>query len=356
MKLKILIISFFVACCFLETKAQVVTSVRNPHTVSNSSIKISEVEQFILKQMDSLKIPALSFALINNSKIVYHQTFGVKSLNTNQPIDKNSIFDADSLTKTLFAYWTMQMVDKKLLDLDTPLYHYLSFPEIEHDERYKLITARMVLSHSTGFPNWRRFNSDKKMDIKFTPGTDFNYSGEGYEYLANVLAHLNKVTKDSLEINITKDVFEPLQMKNSSTIWTDQINLYRIDGHIGQKVANGWGISKSKTGFYASYSLQTEANDYAKLIVAILNGQGISQKMRDEMLRLQIKSKDNKKIWGLGIEIEILNDGKLIYKHGGFNNNFSAGFLFSADTKNGYVFFANNESAYELILFFKSIF
>ena len=323
-------------------------SVRNLHSVSNAATKASDIEHFLLKQMDSLKIPALSFALINNSKIVYHKTFGVKSLNTNQPIDENSLFDAGSLTKTLFAYWTMKMVDKKLLDLDTPLYHYLSFPDIEYDERYKLITARMVLSHSTGFPNWRFLNGDKKMDIKFTPGTDFNYSGEGYEYLANVLAHLNNVKKDNLEINITKDVFEPLQMKNSSTIWTDRVNAYRIDGHIGQKVASGWGISKSNPGFYASYSLQTEARDYATLLMAIISGQGISPKMRDEMLRLQIKSKDNKRVWGLGVEIEKLNNGKLIYKHGGFNNNFSSGFLFSADTKNGYVFFANNDSAYEL--------
>ncbi len=314
--------------------------------ISSKDIKAKDIDKFILHQMDSLAVPGVSMAIINNSEIVYHRTFGVKNVNTKESIDSQSLFDAGSLTKTLFAYFALKSVDKGQLDLDKPLYQYLTFPDIEYDERYKLITARMVLSHSSGFPNWRRSNKDNKLDIKFSPGTDFNYSGEGYEYLAYVLAKINNIPKDSLQVLIQKDVFEPLKIKKSSTIWNREVELKRIDGHINGKVAKGWGISSKKPGFYASYSLQSEASDYAKLLMAIMKGPGLSEKMRQEMLKVQINSKE--KIWGLGIEIYSLNNGKPLYMHGGFNNDFSSGYLLSTDKNNGYVFFANSDTGYKL--------
>lgn len=341
MKYKFIILSILIIFCFASYTKKV-------HSISNQSFKIDKINDFISHQMDSLKIPAVSFAMINNSKIVYHATFGVKSINTNEAITANSLFDAGSLTKTVFAYLVMRTVDKNQLDLDTPLYQYLPNKDIEHDERYKKITARMVLSHSSGFPNWRRFNKDGKLDIKFTPGTDFNYSGEGYEYLADVLAKINNMPKDSLELLMKKEIYTPLEMQNSATIWSERVQKQRIEGHIKEKVGMGWGISAQNPHFYAAYSLQSEALDYAKLLVAIMSGEGLSEKSKQEMLSVQIQSNDKTKNWGLGIEIEKMNDGKLLYKHGGFNNNFSSGYLFSADSKNGYVFFANSDSGYKL--------
>lgn len=317
-------------------------------TIAGTDLGQKEMERFILHQMDSLKIPSLSIAVINKSEIVYHHTFGVTSLNTGIPANSQSLFDAASLTKTVFAYFVMKMADNKILDLDTPLYKYLPHPDIQDDERYKLITAKMVLSHSSGFPNWRFLNKGNKLDIKFTPGTDFNYSGEGYEYLANVLAHLNHTSKDSLGILMQERIFKPLQMENSSMVWNDMTESRRVDGHIDGKVAGGYGITKERPGFYASYSLQTEAMDYARFLIILMRGQGLSQESFRRMFDIQIRSKDKGKIWGLGIEIQELDNGKLLYKHGGFNNNFSSGYLFSRDTQTGYVFFTNNDSGYKL--------
>jgi CubicO group peptidase (beta-lactamase class C family) len=69
-------------------------------------------------------------------------------------VNDQTLFEAASVSKPIFAYFVMRMVEKGLLNLDTPLYKYLPYPDIEHDDRYKLITARMVLNHTTGFPNW----------------------------------------------------------------------------------------------------------------------------------------------------------------------------------------------------------
>lgn len=330
------------------------TPAKQISSLSDTKLEKKDMERFILHQMDSLKIPSLSIAVINKSEIVYHHTFGVKSLNTSVPANDRSLFDAGSLTKTVFTYFVMKMADNGVLNLDTPLYKYLPYPDIEYDERYKRITARMVLSHTSGFPNWRFFNKGNKLDIKFTPGTDFNYSGEGYEYLANVLAHLNRTSKDSLDVLMHTHVFSPLHMETSSMVWNDMVESRRIDGHIDGKVADGYGITKGRPGFYASYSLQTEAVDYARFLTALMRGQGLSPESSRQMFDIQIRSKE--KIWGLGIEILELDNGKLLYKHGGFNNNFSSGYLFSKDTQTGYVFFTNNDSGYKLNDIFQTYF
>jgi CubicO group peptidase (beta-lactamase class C family) len=70
---------------------------------------------------------------------------------------------AASLTKAVFAYLVLQLADKRLLDLDKPVYQYLPKPLPEYpdytdlatDPRYQRITARRLLSHTSGLPNWR---------------------------------------------------------------------------------------------------------------------------------------------------------------------------------------------------------
>ncbi|WP_305952336.1 serine hydrolase [Emticicia oligotrophica] len=180
MKYKFIILPILLIFCFASCTKKI-------HSVSNQSFKIDKINDFISHQMDSLKIPAVSFAIINNSKIVYHATFGVKSINTNEAIAANSLFDAGSLTKTVFAYFVLRAVNKNQIDLDAPLYQYLPNKDIEHDERYKKITARMVLSHSSGFPNWRRNNKDGTISYQYL----WHYHQSPSEKLCDVWAKGN---------------------------------------------------------------------------------------------------------------------------------------------------------------------
>ena len=120
----------------------------------------------------------------------------------------------------IFAFFVMKYVEEGRLDLDKPLYEYLPYPDIAYDDRYKKITARMVLSHRSGFPNWRENEKDKKLKIKFEPGTDYEYSGEGYQYLALVLKHIEKTDWNGLKASFQKKVVEPLNMKQTVFIQT----------------------------------------------------------------------------------------------------------------------------------------
>ncbi|MEM6381019.1 MAG: serine hydrolase domain-containing protein, partial [Bacteroidota bacterium] len=166
---------------------------KQPNTVDSYlgfDIQQEELDQFLQDQMEQKQIPGMAIAFINQGQVVHHQTWGYANLEKQIPVDDKTIFEAASLSKSVFAYFVMKYVEAGQLDLDQPLYTYLPYPDIADDERYKKITARMVLSHRSGFPNWRTDYPEKKLFIQFEPGTDFHYSGEGYQYLALVLKEL----------------------------------------------------------------------------------------------------------------------------------------------------------------------
>ena len=166
-----------------------------------------KVDQFIETYRDYFDIPGVSLALIKDGKLVYHKTYGYSDLATGAKVDNNTLFEAASITKPVFSFAVQRLAERGVIDLDRPLHLYLPYEDIAYDERYKLITARHVLTHRTGFPNWRWMNADGKLNLRFTPGTDYNYSGEGFEYLKMVV---EKITGKKVEQVLKEEVIEPM--------------------------------------------------------------------------------------------------------------------------------------------------
>ena len=104
-------------------------------TLSGREITVAEMDEYLKAQMDSLGIPGMSIAIINDAEIVYHRALGVTNVDTKEKVTDETIFDAGSMGKPLFAYLVMKMVDKGILNLDQPLYTYLPYPDIAYDER-----------------------------------------------------------------------------------------------------------------------------------------------------------------------------------------------------------------------------
>lgn len=125
----------------------------------------------------------MSVVLVKDGKTVYYRTFGVRNFYTGEPVTRETLFEACSITKIVFAFLVNKMADRGEIDLDKPLCEYLPFVAMEHDPRHRKITARHCLAHRSGFPNWASNNDDGKLDIKAHPGTKFGYSGEGFEYV-----------------------------------------------------------------------------------------------------------------------------------------------------------------------------
>jgi CubicO group peptidase (beta-lactamase class C family) len=344
-------------------------------TVNRKKISQATMDQFLKRQMDSLEIPAISIAIINDGKIVYHRAFGVASADRNQSADDSSIFEAASLSKPLFAYFVMKMVDKGLLNLDTPLYKYMPYPDIEKDERYKRITARIVLSHQTGFPNWRYFNrADRNLHIKdgdlyimFTPGSQFSYSGEGFLFLAKVIAYLNHRTLQTLDELFQQDVARPLQMQYAWYTGNPFITRHKVCGYedgrpFGHTEGGVWGHDERENAyswpnvfpgwdsswFNPAAGLHTEAVSYAHFLIGLMNGEGLSKKSFNEMLKPQVWiPKDNwfyklykDTAWCLGLGVSETLYGTR-YDHAGTNGNYESHAVFYKDRKFGYVFLLN---------------
>lgn len=297
--------------------------------IQQSNLNPNEIEQFVQVKMDSLQIPGVSIAIFNKDGIIYANNIGVKSLETNEKVDENTLFEACSLTKPVFAYTVIRLSEKGVIDLDVPLYKYYPHPDLLDDERHKLITARIILSHTSGLPNWR----EGKLTFGSDPGKEFSYSGEAYEYLGSVVEH---ITGENLQDVIQREVFTPLNIKNSFFIENDYLKKNMAIGHRDGKVM---GRNYSQEAHMA-YSLCTNAKEYAKLIRAFMNEKKIPNSTFYKM-SVPHFSFDSTDTACLGIFTEKTPTG-LQYNHSGNNDDrFSSSFEFYIDNNLGYVYFIN---------------
>ncbi len=114
--------------------------------------ELASLERLVPRLMKDADVPGLSLAVVRDGQVVYRRVFGVRDAGTGAPVDDDTVFEAASLSKPVFAYTVLKLVDVGQLDLDAPLAKYLPGDYAE-DPRLRSITARRALSHTTGFPN-----------------------------------------------------------------------------------------------------------------------------------------------------------------------------------------------------------
>ena len=318
-------------------------------------VSTDSIDTFLKSRMDSLNIPGLSIAIINDSKVVYHQTFGFANLEKQLPVTDKTIFEGASMSKSVFAFFVMKFVEEGKLDLDKPLFEYLPYDDIAYDDRYKKITARMVLSHRTGFPNWRENEEDKKLRIKFEPGTDYKYSGEGYQYLAMVLNQIENTDWNGLETIFQKEVAKPLKMEHTVFIPTFYTNEYKAEPYNNQReridLENNYWNKKDKAVFVSSSSIHSEPLDFSKWMIAVMNKKLLSKESYDELFKhrstISTSSTGMNVYYTLGF-ITADKPYNTTYFHGGSNDGFTCYYLMDIKKKWGYVLFTNSENGERL--------
>jgi CubicO group peptidase (beta-lactamase class C family) len=313
---------------------------------------IPQLQKSIPDEMKKYAVPGASLAVIRLGKTVSLQSFGIKNAKTNEPVTTDTIFEAASLSKPVFAYGVLKLVDQGKLGLDVPLTTYLPNPYITGDARLSKITARIVLSHRTGFPNWRR---DDSLPIYFTPGTRFSYSGEGYIYLQKVV---EQITGKPLNDYMTEAVFKPLAMTSSSYIWRPTFDAFTASGHDENgKPTDKWKPDEAG----AASTLNTTARDYALFVEAILNQKGLKSATFGELEKPQIALDPTCRIcikqephqvsknlfWGLGWGIDRENAHEYLW-HWGDNGSFKAFVMLEPKTKSAIVLFANSTHGLDL--------
>ena len=303
------------------------------------TVPVSTIDLIINDLMEKGEVTGLCLGIINDNKPAYVQAYGYKNKALGQRIDTATSFYAASLAKPLFGYLVMQLVDKHVIALDTPLYRYLPKPLPEYknytdlagDNRWKLLTARHCLSHTTGFPNWREYSNphnNNKLEFFFTPGKFYAYSGEGIELLQMVI---EEKTGQKLEQLAQENIFKPFGMRRTSFVWQPS---FETDYAFGHDMNEDTLQKFKRTEAHAAGSMETTIADYTRFMAAVMQGQRLTTKSKQEIITPQIDIKysnwafppvekdsisDYKKIklsYGLGWGLFNTAYGKAFFKEG----------------------------------------
>ncbi len=244
------------------------------------------------KAMTATGARGLALATIDKGKVVSVQTFGDRNAK-GDPLTPQTIMYGASLTKVVFAYTVMRLVDEGKVDLDKPIAAMLAKPlpdygnldaygnwgDLAGDDRWRTITPRNVLNHSTGFANFSFLEPDGKLRIHFDPGSRYSYSGEGMMLLQ---FGVEKGLGLNLDSELRRLVFDPLAMPKTSLTWRPDF---------AENVVDGWRLDGSvephdqRERIRVAGSMDTTITDLANFAAALVSGQGLSKASHAALLR-----------------------------------------------------------------------
>jgi CubicO group peptidase (beta-lactamase class C family) len=301
--------------------------------LDGSVITSRQIDRTVTRLMKAAAVTGVDIAILHNGSLTYLKSYGLRDKEKHLALTPDSVMSAASFTKVAFAYMVMRLVDEGALNLDKPVYQYMPRPLPEYpryvdlagDPRYQRITARMLLSHTSGFPNWRFLEDDRKLRIHFEPGSRFAYSGEGMVLLQLVV---ETITGKAAEELMQTHVFQPLGMTRTSMIWQPRFDNDFANGY--DEHGRSLGPQRRDTADAAG-SMQTTLRDFARFVQAVVLAKG--RYTNDEMLRPQIQiaskhefptlldetSGENKAIrlsYGLGWGLYWTPYGKAFFKEG----------------------------------------
>ena len=261
------------------------------------------IDAKVAEAMKTTSGKGLAIAVIDDGKVAYVHSYGVRNAK-GDPLQTDTVMYGASLTKTVFAYTVMKLVDQGRIGLDTPIADDLDRPLVNYDTnaiypdkygpykdlasdpRWKLITPRMALTHSTGFANFWWLEPDQKLRIHYDPGTRFAYSGEGLILLQFVIEQGRKDKGLGVDVgDLTNAIFKNLGMTRTSLMWRDDFRPNLADGFNdkGEAVEHD---ERSKVR--AAGSMDTTIDDLSKFAAALVRGEGLSAASRAEMTRPQL--------------------------------------------------------------------
>jgi CubicO group peptidase (beta-lactamase class C family) len=291
-------------------------------------------------------VPGIAVAVIEHGKVASTTTTG--ELRPGLPMTPRALFNVASLTKPVTAITTLRLASAGKLALDAPLDPDWIDPDIRDDPRHAKLTTRLVLSHQTGFPNWRRTLPSKKLGFIFDPGTKFGYSGEGFEYLRHALDHHFSTSLPHLADSI---LFKPLGMRETSYGWNPSADTARFAiGHDTAGAAISDGMRTTDRPSAADW-LVTTIGDYSTFGAFVLRGAGLSPAVLADMTTPQVHFADKpNEAMGLGWEVmKGPPEDPVILLHTGSDDGIKTMILLLPTSQRGLVMFTNGERGMEVI-------
>lgn len=334
---------------FLLPKSRYVVSLKEEY---NNTIE--QLEHKIPEVMARYDITGMGVALIRDQEIIWSEAYGLRNVEKNLAMTRDSLFAAASLTKPFAAFIAMKLCEEEMLDIDQSLENYLAEPYVEDSPGFENITTRHVLSHTSGLPNWGQIRYQPK--VYFAQGERFSYSNEGYDYLGRVM---EGITGKSLEDLFQEYVAKPLDLKDASLIWQPDFDGKVAFGCQRDGKMRTWKAREP----YACGSLYISPQDLAKFMISFMDKRSINvlrEDLRDLMLSPAIPANDaglgnnhakafaeialnNEVFWGLGWSLEKVDSGYNFW-HWGSNNSYE-NLAISNRQGEGFVLMSNREKA-----------
>lgn len=295
-----------------------------------------ESQNVIEDWLKEYNVPAVGVGLIKDGKLSEYKVFG--EIRKDTPAKDNTVFSIASVTKTITTAVILKLIEDGDLGLDEPLYKYWIDPDIADKEWHKQLTARNILSHQSGLPNWRSALESKKLEFQFEPGTGYNYSGEGFEYLRKAIE--NKLNRSFEEIS-DSILFHPLQMSKTRFRWKEL-----IDSSVFAFRHNAEGEEyKFQGGFKVSAAggILTTIEDFSRFCIYTINKAGLSDSLYDEMISTQANIKEDID-QGLGWQIvRNLPNNEYALMHEGGEWGISTIAIVLPKSKSGIIVFTNSD-------------
>src|ERR1700761_1816536 len=304
----------------------------------------------ILTWMKRFHVPAIGIGIIENGRIKSINVYG--NIPPDGPAPKNPIWNIASMTKPVTALTVLKLVDEGKWNLDEPVSHYYVDPDIKDNPWANELTTRILLSHQSGFLNWKRMEPDGKLHFHFEPGKGWGYSGKGYEYLR--LAMEAKFGH-SIQQLAEQEVFGPLKMEDTHFGWYAGIDSSRFAW--GYDTTGKRNTFKYKQNNAADWMV-TSLSDYCNFGLSVIKGGGLSSHLYGEMTRIQAHfdttAATRQKVMGLGWEVITgLPHNEFLLTHDGNDDGLATiGLLFPV-SKRGIIIFTNGDEGdkvYSLIL------
>lgn len=307
---------------------------------------VDHLEREVPAWLREAAVPGVGIALIDRARVAWRGGFGLSDAASRTRVTDRTMFEAASMSKPAFAYVVMKLCETGVLNLDTPLTHYTSERFLPGDARLEQITARHVLSHTTGFQNWR--SEAVPLKIHFTPGERYQYSGEGYNYLQTVVTRL---LRKPFESYMHERLFRPLGMASSGYVWSAAFERRMARPHDvqGKPTGNKKSTTEAVARYGAAGALLTTPTDFARFLIALIAPDPRDRFRLDraavaDMLRPHVKLEGGRypASWALGWQI-FHNERRDFIYHGGDNEGFHCFAVASLEGKSGLVVMTNGE-------------
>lgn len=295
-------------------------------------VKLNKSQSFLEAvdtELDKQFVGNFAMAIVSGGAVEHEKFYSV-----GKPVDRNTIFQASSLSKWISAVGIMKLVEDGKLDLDAPVSKYLTRWQLPPSEfNIEEVTVRRLLSHTAGLTDGlgysgfetgtpvqsveqsltRASDADEgisgEVRVGIKPGSEFKYSGGGYTLLQLLV---EEVSGQSFASYMKETIFAPLNMTHSSYTWIDSSDF---------KLAEFYNSDGSKARHYrytslAATSLYTSLSDLEEFFQAFLKGEN-SEPIGRNVLKQETLATMREPhgqsmgvdIWGLGTVLYATTDG-----------------------------------------------